>query len=144
MLREAREADHRARRRARKDARRAERIRGAARGPHRPPWPVALLLSIFFAVGMVAVAIATQVVVPGILRLLSIFFATRGLTAAADAVREAGEDAMAGMARSRQWIRAGLEPDGEPGERRERRCACAWRRRLANEREKVRVDSGED
>ncbi len=137
MLREAREADQRARRRARKEARRAARHRGRTH-THRPPWPVALLLSLLFAVGMVAVALSTQVVVPAILRLLSVFFATRGLRAAADAVREAGEDAIAGMARSRQWIRSDLEPTTSQ--------ASADRVRVApegEEGEKVRVDSGE-
>jgi tRNA A-37 threonylcarbamoyl transferase component Bud32 len=137
MLREAREADQRARRRARKEARRADRdrVRALARGTRRPPWPVALFLSILFAAGMVAVAIATQVVVPGILRLLSVFFATRGLTAAAEAVREAGEDALAGMARSRGWIRSGVEPTGST--RHDDRV------RVAEDPEKVRIESGE-
>jgi tRNA A-37 threonylcarbamoyl transferase component Bud32 len=137
MLREAQEADHRARRRAKKDARRAERERrrGLSRGTHRPPWPVALFLSILFAAGMVAVAIATQLVVPGILRLLSLFFATRGLTAAAESVRAAGEDAMAGMARSRRWIRSDLESTES--------ATQDDRVRVAGDPEKVRVESGE-
>jgi hypothetical protein len=76
------------------------------------------LFSILFALGMVAVAIATQVVVPALLRFLSLFFATRGLTAAADAVREAGEDAMAGINRSRRWFRgAAIESDAAADER---------------------------
>jgi tRNA A-37 threonylcarbamoyl transferase component Bud32 len=113
LLREVREADERARRGARKEARRAGRAaRRQATGSRRPPWPVALLFSIVFALGMVAIAIATQVIVPGLLRLLSLFFATRGLTAAANAVREAGEDAMSGMDRSRQWFR-GTEAKSE-------------------------------
>jgi hypothetical protein len=112
LVREAREADQRERRRLRKEARRAERVRLRGSESHRPPWPLALLLSILLALGMVAVAIATQVVVPALLRFLSLFFATRGLTAAADAVREAGEDAMAGINRSRRWFRgAAIESD---------------------------------
>ncbi len=140
-LREAREAEHRARRRARKESRRA--ARGRARGTHRPPWPVALLLSILFAAGMVVVALATQVVVPGILRLLSLFFATRGLTAAAEAVREAGEDAIAGMGRSRQWFRSGLDPAATPGAAPAGTPATGVRV-AAHDAEKVRVESGED
>jgi Protein kinase domain len=107
LVREAREADQRERRRLRKAARRAERSRRRGGVTHRPPWPVALLLSLLFAAGMVAVALATQVVVPALLRLLSGFFATRGLTAAANAVREAGDDAISGMERSRRWFRVG-------------------------------------
>ncbi len=121
LVREAREADQRARRRSRKDARRAGRAaRRGASGPRRLPWPIALLFSLFFALGMVVVALATQVVVPGLLRLLSLFFATRGLTSAARAVRDAGEDAMSGMDRSRQWFRgvSGVAPiEAEPEER---------------------------
>ena len=106
LVQMAREADRRGRHRARKEARRAER---AARAPrrretHQPGWPAALLLAILFTVGMVAVALATQVVVPATLRLLSLFFASRGLTAAANAVREAGENAIEGMERSRRWF----------------------------------------
>ncbi len=119
LVREALEADQRARRRARKEARRTARAaRRQASGTNRPPWPVALLLSLVFALGMAAVAIATQVVVPGLLRLLSFFLASRGLTAAANAVREAGEDAMSGLDRSRQWFRgAAAESEGEGDER---------------------------
>jgi tRNA A-37 threonylcarbamoyl transferase component Bud32 len=118
LVREAHEADQRERRRQRKEARRAERARRRGSGSRRPPWPLALLLSILFALGMVAVVIATQVVVPALLRFLSLFFATRGLTAAADAVREAGEDAMAGIDRSRRWFRgAAIESDAAPDDR---------------------------
>ena len=133
MVREAREAEQRARRRARKEARRAERAQRHASGSHRPPWPIALLFSLVFAVGMVGVAIATQVVVPGLLRLLSLFFATRGLTAAANAVREAGEEAMHGMARSRQWFH-GADMGPSP-------AAGADRVRVATA-PTVRVDAG--
>ncbi len=118
LVREAREADQRERRRIRKEVRRAARARRHASGTHRPPWPVALFLSLLFAVGMVAVALATQVIVPTVLRLLSLFFASRGLTTAANAVREAGEDAMAGIDRSRRWFRgAGLESDAARDDR---------------------------
>jgi hypothetical protein len=114
LVREAREADQRERRRLRKEARRAERARRRGSEAHRPPWPVAMFLSIVFALGIVAVEIATQVV-PRLLRFLSIFFATRGLTAAANAVREAGEDAMSGIDRSRRWFRGAVSTsDAEP------------------------------
>ncbi len=117
--RDARDVDEQGRREARRDARRAARAaRRKARGPLRPPWPVALLFSIVFALGMVAVAIVTQVIVPGLLRLLSLFFATRGLTAAANAVREAGEDAMSGMDRSRRWFRGAATESEAVGDER--------------------------
>jgi hypothetical protein len=118
LVREAREADQRERRRLRKEARRAERARRRGSNAHPPPWPLAMVFSIVFALGMVAVAIATQVVVPALLRFLSIFFATRGLTAAANAVREAGEDAMSGIDRSRRWFRGGVNTSvAEPDDR---------------------------
>ena len=79
-----------------------------------------MVLSIVFALGMVAVAIATQVVVPALLRFLAIFFATRGLTAAANAVREAGEDAMSGIDRSRRWFRGAAIPSDAPSDDRVR------------------------
>jgi hypothetical protein len=120
LVREAREADHRERRRLRKEARRAERARRRGSEGSRPPWPLAMVLSIVFALGMVAVAIATQVVVPALLRFLAIFFATRGLTAAANAVREAGEDAMSGIDRSRRWFRGAAIPSDAPSDDRVR------------------------
>jgi hypothetical protein len=118
LVREAREADQRERRRIRKEARRAARARRHASGTHRPPWPVALFLSLLFAVGMVAVALATHVIVPTVLRFLSLFFASRGLKTAANAVREAGDDAISGMDRSRQWFRGGaMESDAARDDR---------------------------
>jgi hypothetical protein len=156
LVREARDADQRSRRLARKDARRAERAaRRAARREsggesHRPPWPLALLFSLVFAVGMVAVAIATQVVVPGLLQLLSLFFARRGLTAAANAVRQAGEEAMSGMDRSREWFRGAGGPaetaggDGEwsRGAPAPTEAARDERIRVAGADAKVRVEGG--
>jgi hypothetical protein len=104
----AREASRQTRRQLRNEARRAERAARWRRGEgHRPPWPVALLVALVFTVGMVAVAIATQVVVPTLLRFLSLFFASRGLRAAATAVHDAGENAMIGMDQSRRWFMGG-------------------------------------
>jgi hypothetical protein len=122
----AREASRQTRRQLRKEARRAERAARWRRGEgHRPPWPVALLVALVFTVGMVAVAIATQVVVPTLLRFLSLFFASRGLRAAATAVHDAGENAMIGMDQSRRWFMGG-----------------AAREPLAGDEERVRVAGG--
>jgi hypothetical protein len=110
-----REQLRRQRKRDRRESRRAERVERRRVHGHRPlRGPVALAFSLAFLVGMVAVWAATQVVVPGLLRLLSTFFATRGLRAAADAVLEAGAAALKGMERSRQWVFAGaVGRDGE-------------------------------
>ena len=82
-------------------------VRRHAAANHRAPWPVAVLFALTFTVGMVAVALATQVVVPAMLRFLSLFFASRALTSASNAVREAGEVAVLGMDRSRRWLLTG-------------------------------------
>jgi len=55
-------------------------------------------------VGAVAVTLATQVVVPVVLRFLAVFFAREPLTRAADAVREAGDEALENIQRSQQWF----------------------------------------
>jgi len=90
---------------ARKAARHADRLtQRAGRRRHAPPWPILLLFAVAFTVGAVAVTLATQVVVPVVLRLLAVFFAREPLTRAADAVREAGDEALENIQRSQQWF----------------------------------------
>ncbi len=110
------EPRHRDRKRERRETRRAQRA-ARRRGRGRRPFvgPIALVFSLAFLVGMAAVWLATQVVVPAVLRILATFFAPRGLRAAADAVREAGAAALHGMHRSRRWVFAGAM--GEAAER---------------------------
>jgi hypothetical protein len=98
-------------RRARRAARRAERAahraahrRGLAHHSYRLSWPVRLLLVLLFTAGIVAVSIATQVVVPVVLRVLSLFVARRSLVAAADATRRGGDAAIDGMRAARRWV----------------------------------------
>jgi tRNA A-37 threonylcarbamoyl transferase component Bud32 len=103
-----RQAQRRDRRREHRETRRAERAaRRRAHGHRHFAWPIALAFSLAFLVGMIAVGIATRVVVPAVLRILAIFFAPRGLRAAADAVQQAGESALQGMQRSRRWFFGG-------------------------------------
>jgi hypothetical protein len=101
----ARHAERDARRAARRAERAARRIEHW-RGPARPffPWPARLLLTLVFTVGIVAVLIATQVVVPLVLRIVSLFVARRALLEAADSVRLAGSAAVGDMQRSRKWF----------------------------------------
>ncbi len=95
---------------------------------HWPPWPVRLLVTLVFAIGMLAVLTATQVVVPAVLRFLSLFFARRALADASTAVMRAGQNAVRDMNRSRRWFRGDhlspqtheeplREPVGEADER---------------------------
>jgi hypothetical protein len=111
----ARHARREARREARRAARRARRA-GRRRGP---PFPVSLLLTVLFLAAMLAVSATTQVIVPFVLTLLSLFFARRALGGAVEAVRDAGHRAVDAMDRARRAIRgeayAGTE-DGAPGE----------------------------
>jgi hypothetical protein len=103
----------RERARGTRSARRAERrARRASRGPL--PWPLELVFTLVFALGIVWVSIATQVVVPLILRLLSLFLPRQALLSAAEGVRAAGRRAVDGMARSRRWMQGGgVAPDDE-------------------------------
>jgi hypothetical protein len=92
-------------------ARRADRhARRATR--HRFPWPLELVFTLAFALGIVWVSITTQVVVPIVLRLLSLFIARRALVRAADSVRDAGGRALDAMSGSRRWMHP---EDGEVG-----------------------------
>jgi serine/threonine protein kinase len=102
--RRARKAEKEARKReaARRKAERRSRRR-ASRGDYRLPWPVALFLRIGLLIAILAVSLATQVVVPTILRLLSVLLVRRALWQAANTVRDAGTTAIDGMVRSRSW-----------------------------------------
>jgi hypothetical protein len=103
---EARDQARRARNEAHAEARewRSERWRNW-RGP---PWPLEVIFTLVFAVGLVAVTVVTQVAVPLLLRVLSVVLARRQLREAADAVQEAGGKAVRSIAQSRRWMR------GEP------------------------------
>jgi hypothetical protein len=92
-----REARRRARHEARQ-ARRRERIRNGF------PFPLSLLFGLAFAVGIVAVTVTTQLVVPLVLTILSIFIARGALRRASTHVREAGRSALDNMERSRRWF----------------------------------------
>jgi hypothetical protein len=98
-----REARRRARHEARQ-ARRRERIRNGF------PFPLSLLFGLAFAVGIVAVTVTTQLVVPLVLTILSIFVARGALRRASSNVREAGRSALDNMERSRRWFNGDAPP----------------------------------
>ena len=100
-----REAKRRARYEARQ-ARRRERMRNGF------PFPLSLLFGLAFAVGIVAVTLTTQLVVPLVLTLLSLFVARGALRRASSRVRDAGRSALDNMERSRQWMNGDLPPSG--------------------------------
>ena len=104
--RQAYRAGRRAARRAERASRRADRGRGFTHGWL--PWPARLFFALLFTVGIVAVSIATQLVVPLVLRMLSLFMARRALAAAADAASHAGEVAVDGMRAARRWVVGGV------------------------------------
>jgi hypothetical protein len=121
----ARRLARRARREARREARRAWReARRVSPWPephrHPIPQPARLLFALLFTVGIIAVAVATEVVVPIVLRMLSLLFARGPLISAAQAVRKAGEAAVEEMSRSRHWfldeeaVPLGAPPPAEP------------------------------
>jgi hypothetical protein len=100
-----RQAERRARHAARRAARAPRRAGVWREGRGHPfPWPARLMFAVLFTFGIIAVSVATQVVVPLVLRLLSLFFARRALTTAASEVRRAGDVAVEGMAASRRWF----------------------------------------
>jgi hypothetical protein len=98
-----------ARKQARRAMRRAHAVMRAERrfGGGGPPRPVRILVALVFTIGMLALLIATQVVVPFVLQLLAIFFARRPLLTAAATVREAGQTAAQQIDRSRRWFAGG-------------------------------------
>lgn len=116
---QVRRARHEARdqaRRARKEAyaqARAWRKQGR-RDWRGPPWPLEVIFTLVFAVGLVAVTVVTQVALPLALRVLSVLFARRQLREAADAVQDAGGRAVRSIAQSRRWMRGEPPPPGVP------------------------------
>jgi hypothetical protein len=116
QVRDARRMGRALRRDARREARRAVRSQWQPPGgPHRVRFPLSAVFALVFAVGMLAVAIATQLVVPLVLRVLSIFFAREELTEAASNVRRAGKVALESMSQYRRWV-GGRPPRAEsPG-----------------------------
>lgn len=104
-------------RHARRQARRLERsARRHERARHRLPFPFSLFFTVLFAVGILAVSVATQVVVPLVLSVLSLFVARRALHEAVSAVRDAGRAAVDGMQRTRRWVRGEGDGAAQPEE----------------------------
>jgi hypothetical protein len=96
-------SDRFARRQARRAARRAERAARRNRRRYRgPPFPFSVILSLLFLVAMLGVSIVTQVVVPIVLTVLSLFFARQAFRSAVDTVRDAGHRAVDAMDRVRR------------------------------------------
>jgi len=101
----------RSQRRAERHARRAARRAAASRPSSRPgrpflPWPVSLAMTIALAACILAVVVATQIVVPLVLNVLSMVVARRALGNAARAVREGGQVAVVEMSRTAHWLRS--------------------------------------
>ena len=108
-------SDRFARRQARRAARRAERAARRDRRRYRgPPFPLSVILSLLFLLAMLGVSIVTQVVVPIVLTVLSLFFARQALRSAVDTVRGAGHRAVDAMDRVR---RGGVGEAPEEGTR---------------------------
>jgi hypothetical protein len=145
----AREADRSARKQARKAARRAEReARHTHRQLHRGhgglPWPIALLFVVGLTVAVVGVAIGLHVVAPAMLRFLALFFPRREaqtMIAAANAVRHAGDTAIARMDQARQRLLPGAEELDAAGE--DARHTSQPPGRVRVEAQKVRVGTPE-
>jgi serine/threonine protein kinase len=143
-------AEQRARREARRrqryearQARRRERIRGGF------PFPLSLLLGLAFAVGIVAVTVTTQLVVPLVLTILSIFVARGALRRASSTVRDTGRSVLDNMERSRRWLHgdpqppAGAESD-EPHVRVEPGAPDAGGVRVADDEEREEDEESRD
>jgi hypothetical protein len=75
-----------------------------------------VILSLLFLVAMLGVSIVTQVVVPIVLTVLSLFFARQAFRSAVDTVRAAGHRAVDAMDRVRRGG-VGEAPEEEEGTR---------------------------
>jgi hypothetical protein len=113
-------AMQRMRRKARRQQRRAWR---RDRRGRLVPWPFSVLLGIMFTLSIVFLSVATQVVAPLVLSLLSLVFG-RALRTAAASVRSAGKEAIVGIRQSRQWL-TGPRDDDEPPAKRDGTASAA-------------------
>jgi hypothetical protein len=105
VAREERRAQKKARREHRRDGfRPGKRARGG------PPWPISMVLALGVALVAVVVAVALKVVVPLVLRTLSLFVATDGLRRAAQQVSAAGDRASLKLREAIQWTQEADPP----------------------------------
>jgi hypothetical protein len=142
--RERRDEDRFSRRQARRAARRAERAaRHASRRNRRPPFPFSVVLTLVFLVAMLAVSVATQVVIPIVLTVLSLFFGRQALRRAIDAVRDGGHRAVDAMDRVR---RGGRDEEEAPEDARVRvePDEAAPRARVAGDEPPADDEEGQD
>jgi hypothetical protein len=108
--RRTRKQARRARRQERHEQRRAARAARRERWGGRPPWFAVLAVTLALALGQVAIAIATRVVVPLLLVVLSLVFG-RGLRVAAQRVAEAGDKARAAMSNAARAVRGRVDEE---------------------------------
>ncbi len=126
----AEHSSRRGRNRAKHDARREERaVRRARRfeqrrNGHGPPWPLTFLLSLVLSLGILLVALTSQVVVPLLLQFLSVIFARQSFQHAAHRTRMAGRDAIESMNRSRRWLNGEAHSPAAAEEREPTRVAA--------------------
>ncbi len=109
-------AEQRARRDARRRARfEARQARRRDRLRHGFPFPLSVFFGLAFAVGIIAVTVTTQIVVPLVLTLLSVFLASSAMRRASTRVRDAGQSALDNMERTRRWMRGEGAPEADAG-----------------------------
>ncbi len=108
LQRAIRHEQRRAVRRARREARRhAQALRAPWGSAHVIPRPLSFALAIVFAIAMVAVTLATRVVVPIVLQLLALFVAPSALRNAAASVRSAGGAAITSLGEGQRALLGG-------------------------------------
>jgi hypothetical protein len=108
--RQVRHAVRRAEHAARRAARHAAHGRPYGHDHRLPPF-VRVLFHVGLIVAMLAVALATRIIVPLVLLFLSLFIARRSLVGAARAVRHGGQVALGNMNASRRWVADGMRGD---------------------------------
>jgi competence protein ComGC len=95
---ETRKAERRARRQALRVARRAMRAERHGGHRHALPRPVSFVLVLCMVIAILAVTLATRLIVPLVLHVLALFIAPRALNDAAARVQRAGKAAVASIA----------------------------------------------
>jgi competence protein ComGC len=137
---ETRRAERHARRQALRMARRAMRAQRHEGRHHAFPRPVSFALALCLVIPILAVTLATRLIVPFVLNILALFIAPRALKSAATRVQGAGKAAVASIARGQRAILGDESHSGAASSTQDQEASEGQVRVAARAEARLRVD----